>query len=98
VPQKTSAYVSQNDLHVGEMTVRETMEFSAKCQGVGTRYGEFRRLSAFDSDLSDEILRYRNQLTDSQIVSPLTDRYGRGNECKSFIEEKCQFHRISTED
>ncbi|XP_057840632.2 ABC transporter G family member 29-like [Cryptomeria japonica] len=38
VPQKTSAYISQNDLHVGVMTVRETMNFSAKCQGVGSKY------------------------------------------------------------
>ncbi|CAK9224005.1 unnamed protein product [Sphagnum troendelagicum] len=38
VPQKTSVYISQNDLHVGEMTVRETLDFSARCQGVGTRY------------------------------------------------------------
>lgn len=39
VPQKTSAYVSQNDVHVAEMTVGETLYFSAKCQGVGSRYG-----------------------------------------------------------
>ncbi|XP_024532572.1 ABC transporter G family member 29 [Selaginella moellendorffii] len=38
VPQKTSAYISQHDLHNGEMTVRETLEFSARFQGVGTRY------------------------------------------------------------
>jgi ABC-type multidrug transport system ATPase subunit len=38
VPEKTAAYISQNDLHVGEMTVRETLDFSAQCQGVGTRY------------------------------------------------------------
>eukprot|EP01018_Ginkgo_biloba_P002639 Gb_30095 [translate_table: standard] len=38
VPQKTSAYISQHDLHVGEMTVRETIDFSARCQGVGDRY------------------------------------------------------------
>jgi ABC-type multidrug transport system ATPase subunit len=38
VPQKTSVYISQNDLHVGEMTVRETLDFSARCQGIGTRY------------------------------------------------------------
>ncbi|XP_057840627.2 ABC transporter G family member 35-like isoform X2 [Cryptomeria japonica] len=38
VPQKTSAYISQNDLHVGAMTVRETLDFSAKCQGVGQKY------------------------------------------------------------
>ncbi|KAL2617466.1 hypothetical protein AAZV13_08G187300 [Glycine max] len=37
-PRKTSAYISQNDVHVGEMTVKETLDFSARCQGVGTRY------------------------------------------------------------
>ncbi|KAJ4721730.1 Pleiotropic drug resistance transporter [Melia azedarach] len=37
LPQKTSAYVSQYDLHVPEMTVRETLDFSARCQGVGSR-------------------------------------------------------------
>ncbi|CAJ1940722.1 unnamed protein product [Sphenostylis stenocarpa] len=37
VPQKTSAYISQYDLHVPEMTVRETIDFSARCQGVGSR-------------------------------------------------------------
>ncbi|EPS67720.1 hypothetical protein M569_07054, partial [Genlisea aurea] len=38
IPRKTSAYISQNDVHVGEMTVKETLDFSAKCQGVGSRY------------------------------------------------------------
>ncbi|GMY22102.1 pleiotropic drug resistance protein 3-like [Fagus crenata] len=37
VPQKTSAYISQNDLHIPEMTVREILDFSARCQGVGSR-------------------------------------------------------------
>ncbi|KAG9154826.1 hypothetical protein Leryth_019541 [Lithospermum erythrorhizon] len=37
VPQKTSAYISQYDLHIPEMTVRETLDFSSCCQGVGTR-------------------------------------------------------------
>lgn len=41
VPRKTSAYISQNDVHVGEMTVKETLDFSARCQGVGSRYGNF---------------------------------------------------------
>ncbi|KAL5710887.1 transcription factor [Ranunculus cassubicifolius] len=36
VPQRTSAYISQNDLHIGEMTVKETLAFSARCQGVGS--------------------------------------------------------------
>ncbi|KAK4355026.1 hypothetical protein RND71_027220 [Anisodus tanguticus] len=38
VPQRTAAYISQYDLHIGEMTVRETLEFSARCQGVGSHY------------------------------------------------------------
>ncbi|KAJ6874525.1 pleiotropic drug resistance protein 3-like isoform X2 [Populus alba x Populus x berolinensis] len=37
VPQKSSAYVSQYDLHIPEMTVRETIDFSARCQGAGSR-------------------------------------------------------------
>ncbi|KAL3515883.1 hypothetical protein ACH5RR_022785 [Cinchona calisaya] len=36
VPQKTSAYISQYDLHIPEMTVRETLDFSLRCQGVGS--------------------------------------------------------------
>lgn len=39
VPQKTSAYISQYDLHIPEMTVRETLDFSARCQGIGRREG-----------------------------------------------------------
>ncbi|KAE8728222.1 Pleiotropic drug resistance protein 3 [Hibiscus syriacus] len=38
VPQRTAAYISQHDLHIGEMTVRETLAFAARCQGVGERY------------------------------------------------------------
>ncbi|XP_021298557.1 pleiotropic drug resistance protein 1-like isoform X2 [Herrania umbratica] len=38
VPQKSAAYISQVDLHIPEMTVRETLAFSARCQGVGSQY------------------------------------------------------------
>ncbi|CAA6672703.1 unnamed protein product [Spirodela intermedia] len=38
IPQRTSAYIGQNDVHIREMTVRETLQFSARCQGSGTRY------------------------------------------------------------
>ncbi|KAK7384765.1 hypothetical protein VNO78_30466 [Psophocarpus tetragonolobus] len=38
VPQRTSAYISQHDNHIGEMTVRETLDFSARCQGIGQNY------------------------------------------------------------
>lgn len=39
-PRRSAAYVSQHDLHMGELTVRETVNFSAKCQGIGHRYGK----------------------------------------------------------
>ncbi|KAK8643305.1 hypothetical protein V6N13_012608 [Hibiscus sabdariffa] len=45
IPQRTSAYISQHDLHHGEMTVRETLDFSGRCLGVGTRYELLAELS-----------------------------------------------------
>ncbi|XLT07586.1 hypothetical protein HN51_053379 [Arachis hypogaea] len=45
VPQRTAAYISQHDVHIGEMTVRETLTFSARCQGVGSRYDLLSELS-----------------------------------------------------
>ncbi|BFG42849.1 hypothetical protein CerSpe_291230 [Prunus speciosa] len=38
VPQRSAVYISQHDVHIGEMTVGETLAFSARCQGVGARY------------------------------------------------------------
>ncbi|CDP15381.1 unnamed protein product [Coffea canephora] len=45
VPQRTCAYVSQHDLHHGEMTVRETLNFSRRCLGTGRRYEMLAELS-----------------------------------------------------
>ncbi|KAL3650869.1 ABC transporter G member 32 [Castilleja foliolosa] len=45
-PQRTSAYASQQDWHISEMTVREVLEFSGLCQGAG-----------FKSDMLMELLR-----------------------------------------
>ncbi|KAJ8754205.1 hypothetical protein K2173_002105 [Erythroxylum novogranatense] len=45
VPQRTCAYISQHDLHFGEMTVRETLDFSGRCLGVGSRYEMLAELS-----------------------------------------------------
>ncbi|XP_021628884.1 pleiotropic drug resistance protein 1 isoform X2 [Manihot esculenta] len=45
IPQRTAAYISQHDLHIGEMTVRETLAFSARCQGVGTQHEMLAELS-----------------------------------------------------
>lgn len=38
IPERTCAYIGQHDLHQGEMTVRETLDFSGRCLGVGTRH------------------------------------------------------------
>ncbi|KAF3444741.1 hypothetical protein FNV43_RR14434 [Rhamnella rubrinervis] len=45
VPQKTSAYISQYDVHTPEMTVRETLNFSARCQGIGSRADMMKEVS-----------------------------------------------------
>ncbi|XP_045801854.1 ABC transporter G family member 36 [Trifolium pratense] len=50
VPRKTSAYISQNDVHLGVMTVKETLDFSARCQGVGTRYDLLSELARREKD------------------------------------------------
>lgn len=41
LPQRTSAYISQVDNHIGELTVRETLDFAAQVQGTGYKYGNF---------------------------------------------------------
>ncbi|KAI3838833.1 hypothetical protein MKX03_002609 [Papaver bracteatum] len=45
IPQRTSAYISQHDLHNAQMTVRETLDFSGRCLGVGTRFDMLAELS-----------------------------------------------------
>ncbi|XP_037466688.1 ABC transporter G family member 44 isoform X1 [Triticum dicoccoides] len=52
VAQRSAAYISQHDLHIAEMTVRETLAFSARCQGVGSRYGELK----IDQVMVDKLL------------------------------------------
>ncbi|PRQ59076.1 putative ABC transporter, P-loop containing nucleoside triphosphate hydrolase [Rosa chinensis] len=45
VPQRSAAYSSQHDVHIGEMTVAETLALSVRCQGAGTRYEMLEELS-----------------------------------------------------
>ncbi|URD78019.1 Plant PDR ABC transporter associated [Musa troglodytarum] len=40
VVQRTSAYISQTDNHIGELTVRETLDFAARCQGASNNWAE----------------------------------------------------------
>ncbi|KAJ4903779.1 ABC transporter G family member 33 [Raphanus sativus] len=56
VPQKTSVYISQHDLHIAEMTVRETIDFSARCQGVGSRTDIMMEVSKREKDMVESFL------------------------------------------
>ncbi|KAL8171778.1 hypothetical protein V2J09_023582 [Rumex salicifolius] len=47
VPQKTCAYVSQYDLHIPQITVRESLDFATCCQGVGRRSERRSKLGLF---------------------------------------------------
>ncbi|CAH1425585.1 unnamed protein product [Lactuca virosa] len=78
VPQRTSAYISQNDLHIGEMTVRETLAFSARCQGVGSRYEMLAELLRREKDANikpetDIDIYMKAAATEGQETSVVTD-------------------------
>ncbi|KAK9054686.1 hypothetical protein SSX86_025765 [Deinandra increscens subsp. villosa] len=78
VPERTSAYISQNDVHIGEMTVRETLAFSARCQGVGSRYDMLAELSRRERDANikpdpDIDIFMKAAATKGQEASVVTD-------------------------
>ncbi|KAG4393791.1 hypothetical protein GLYMA_03G168101v4 [Glycine max] len=78
VPQKTAAYANQNDLHVAELTVRETLAFSARVQGVGTRYDLLAELSRREKEtnikLNQDIDVYMKALAnEGQKANLMTD-------------------------
>ncbi|KAI3759658.1 hypothetical protein L6452_07637 [Arctium lappa] len=78
VPERTSAYISQNDVHIGEMTVRETLAFSARCQGVGSRYEMLAELSRRERDANikpdpDIDIFMKAAATKGQEASVVTD-------------------------
>ncbi|XP_042517441.1 pleiotropic drug resistance protein 1-like isoform X2 [Macadamia integrifolia] len=78
VPQRTAAYISQRDLHIGEMTVRETLAFSARCQGVGTRYDMLTELARREKEAKikpdpDIDLFLKAASIEGQEVSVVTD-------------------------
>ncbi|KAL0051690.1 hypothetical protein WJX82_000289 [Trebouxia sp. C0006] len=47
----TSAYVDQNDLHQPELTVRETFNFAARCQGTGHKAEELDELRKKEKEM-----------------------------------------------
>ncbi|KAI0488475.1 hypothetical protein KFK09_028308 [Dendrobium nobile] len=61
-PIKTAAYISQHDQHIPEMTVRETLDFSARFQGIGCR-----------ADIMEEVERREKQA--HIIPNPNIDTY-----------------------
>lgn len=48
VPQRTSTYVSQQDWHIAEMTVRETLDLAGRFQGIGFKHGELEKKCRID--------------------------------------------------
>ncbi|XP_050265738.1 pleiotropic drug resistance protein 1-like isoform X11 [Quercus robur] len=78
IPQRTSAYISQHDEHIGEMTVRETLAFSARCQGVGPRYEMLAELSRREKEAnikpdSDIDIFLKSLSLEGQKANVLTD-------------------------
>nr|XP_023908151.1 pleiotropic drug resistance protein 1-like isoform X2 [Quercus suber] len=78
VPQRTAAYISQYDLHIGEMTVRETLCFSARCQGVGSRYDMLAELSRREKEANikpdpDIDIYMKAATTEGQEATVVTD-------------------------
>ncbi|XP_058208545.1 pleiotropic drug resistance protein 1-like isoform X2 [Rhododendron vialii] len=78
VPQRTSAYISQYDLHIGELTVRETLAFSGRCQGVGTCYEMLAELSRREKQANikpdpDIDIFMKAALLEGQEASVVTD-------------------------
>lgn len=49
--QRTSAYISQTDNHIAELTVRETLDFAARCQGANEGYAGLCTISDLDKAL-----------------------------------------------
>ncbi|KAI3678493.1 hypothetical protein L6452_37788 [Arctium lappa] len=47
--QRTSAYISQTDNHIAELTVRETLDFGARCEGEGFA-GNLRELTRLEKE------------------------------------------------
>ncbi|KAK8608484.1 hypothetical protein V6N13_023906 [Hibiscus sabdariffa] len=80
VPQRTTAYISQHDLHIGEMTVRETLAFSARCQGVGERYEMLAELSRREKQANIK----PDPDMDVFMKAVATEGFGTGSMCRHY--------------
>ncbi|KFK33824.1 hypothetical protein AALP_AA5G065100 [Arabis alpina] len=68
VPERTAAYIGQYDVHLPRLTVRETLNFSAKCQGVGTRYDMLAELLRREKDLKIKPDPYLDALMKASVL------------------------------
>ncbi|KAJ4828264.1 hypothetical protein Tsubulata_012073 [Turnera subulata] len=78
VPQRSAAYISQYNLHIAEMTVREILAFSARCQGVGPRLEMLVELSRREKEANikpdpDIDMFMKAAALDGQATSVMTD-------------------------
>ncbi|KAK9794008.1 hypothetical protein WJX73_008792 [Symbiochloris irregularis] len=51
---RTAAYVEQEDVHMGELTVRETFDFGARCMGAGTKAADLAELRRLEKEMQIE--------------------------------------------
>jgi ABC-type multidrug transport system ATPase subunit len=77
IPQRTSAYISQRDIQTAEMTVRETLDFSGRCQGVGSRFEMLMELSRREKEAGikpdpeiDMFMKVRDQQCHKILLCP----------------------------
>ncbi|CAI5491780.1 unnamed protein product, partial [Closterium sp. Naga37s-1] len=93
VPERTAVYVPQNDEHIGEMTVRETLDFSARLQGPGLRKGARVRLLGggrmvgFWMDLVAEL--ERREAEQGIVPDPTMDAVMKVRCCHGSMKVRC---------
>ncbi|VYS59100.1 unnamed protein product [Arabidopsis thaliana] len=68
VPERTAGYIDQYDVHLPDLTVRETLKFSAKCQGVGTGYDMLAELLRREKDLNIKPDPYLDALMKASVI------------------------------
>ncbi|KAL0737801.1 hypothetical protein Bca4012_014011 [Brassica carinata] len=68
VPERTAAYIGQYDVHMPKLTVRETLKFSAKCQGVGTGYDMLEELLRREKEFNIKPDPYLDALMKASVI------------------------------
>ncbi|KAK9075025.1 hypothetical protein SSX86_003344 [Deinandra increscens subsp. villosa] len=75
IPQRTCAYVSSNNLHTGEMTVRETLDFSRKCLGMGPRGKILTEMLKMEKEVGSNPNHVTNAFIDASKETNLITEY-----------------------